>query len=272
MPFLVEVVAGYSHTLLRFVPYLVGMGVVFAVLSAFSPCNTGKPWWRKKGLVTDLCYWFVVPALTRYGRIGFTVLGTIYLFGINTSQGILAYYDHGHGPISHLPYCVQGPLYLVGADLVLYWLHRAFNSSRLWRFHAVHHSTEDLEWVSASRFHPVNLLLGSILVDVVVLMSGFSPEVFLIVAPLNLVASGLVHANLDWTFGPLKYVISSPVFHRWHHDRKTLGKNFGGTLSVYDWMFGTFHMPKGELPSNYGLIEDTMPKSFGAQVLYPLVG
>jgi len=272
MPFFVEVIAGYSHTFLRFVPYLVGMGVVFAALSAFSPCNAGRPWWRKKGLVTDLCYWFVVPVLTRYGRIGFTVLGTIYLFGINTSQDILAYYDHGHGPISHLPYWFQVALYLVGTDLVLYWIHRAFHSSRLWRFHAVHHSTEDLEWVSASRFHPVNLLLGSILVDVVVLMSGFSPEVFLVVAPLNLVASGMVHANLDWTFGPLKYVISSPVFHRWHHDRKTLGMNFGGTLSLYDWMFGTFYMPKGELPGNYGLIEDTMPQSFGAQVLYPLVG
>src|SRR4029078_3610831 len=105
-----------------------------------------------------------------------------------TSEACLACYDHARAPIRPLPYWFQVALYLVGTDLVLYWIHRAFHSSRLWRFHAVHHSTEDLEWVSSSRFLPVNLLLGSILVDVVVLMSGFSPEVFLVVAPLNLVA------------------------------------------------------------------------------------
>ena len=73
-----DVLSGYSHTLLRFAPYLIGMGVVFALLSALSPCNAGKPWWNKRGLVTDLCYWFVVPVLSRYGRIGFTVLATVY--------------------------------------------------------------------------------------------------------------------------------------------------------------------------------------------------
>jgi sterol desaturase/sphingolipid hydroxylase (fatty acid hydroxylase superfamily) len=267
----IDVVSGYSHTLLRFAPYLIGMGVVFALLSWVSPCNAGKPWWDKRGLVTDLCYWFVVPVFSRYGRIGFTVLATVYLFGINTEKGILAYYDHGHGPISELPYWWQVGLYLVGTEFVLYWIHRGFHSSRLWRFHAVHHSTEDLEWVSASRFHPVNLLMGTVLVDVVVLLSGFSPDVFVVMAPFSLVTSGWVHANLNWTLGPFKYVLAGPVFHRWHHDKATLGKNFASTFSLFDWMFGTFYMPEGKLPANYGLIEDTMPKSFGAQVLYPLV-
>ena len=66
-------------------------------------------------------------------------------------------------------------------------------------------------------------------------------------------------------------MISGPVFHRWHHDKATLGKNFASTLSIFDWMFGTFHMPEGKLPSNYGLIEDNMPQTFGAQVVYPLL-
>ena len=83
--------------------------------------------------------------------------------------------------------------------------------------------------------------------------------------------SGLVHANLNWTLGPLKYVVAGPVFHRWHHDRGALGKNFASTLSIFDWMFGTFYMPEGQLPGNYGLTEGDMPESFGAQVLYPLV-
>src|SRR5712691_2661331 len=113
-----DIISGYSHTLLRFMPYLVGMGVVFAALSLVTPCNPGKPWWNKRGLATDLCYWFVVPVLSRYGRIGFTVLATVYLFGINTEDGILAYYDHGHGPISQLPFWGQVLLYLVGTEFV----------------------------------------------------------------------------------------------------------------------------------------------------------
>ena len=128
-----------------------------------------------------------------------------------------------------------------------------------------------MEWISASRFHPVNLLMGSILVTTLALLAGFSPTIFLIMAPFDTLSSGFVHANLNWTLGPLKYVIASPVFHRWHHDKNALGKNFAATLSVYDWMFGTFYMPEGQLPANYGLIEDDMPQSFGAQVLYPLV-
>ena len=55
----------------------------------------------------------------------------------------------------------------------------------LWKFHSVHHSTEDLEWISASRFHPVNLLMGTVLVDVLALLAGFSPDIFLIIGPFD---------------------------------------------------------------------------------------
>ena len=45
----------------------------------------------------------------------------------------------------------------------------------------------------------------------------------LLVGPFNIFHSAFVHANLNWTFGPLRYVISSPVFHRWHHSRERDG-------------------------------------------------
>ena len=54
------------------------------------------------------------------------------------------------------------------------------------------------------------------------------------------------HANLDWTFGPLRYVIASPVFHRWHHsaDAASRETNYAPMFPVWDLMFGTFHMPR----------------------------
>jgi len=72
-----------------------------------------------------------------------------------------------------------GVLFLVLSDFMLYWLHRMFHRGGFWKYHAIHHSSEDLDWISAARFHPVNLFLGTILVDVTLLLAGISPNVML---------------------------------------------------------------------------------------------
>ena len=136
----------------------------------------------------------------------------------------------------------------------------------------MHHSSEDVEWISASRFHPVNLIFGTVAVDVIALMLGFTSDIFLVMGPFNALTSGWVHANLDWTLGKFKYVFAGPVFHRWHHTRAHVGVNFAGTFSFFDLMFGTFYMPQGELPKDYGIEDATMPESFGGQMVYPIAG
>lgn len=265
------VVDGFAHTLERILPYMLGLGVLFAALSWFSPCNKGRPWWRKDGLATDITYQLLVPIIGRYGRIGFTVFFTVYLLHIDTADGIVKFFDHGHGPLSRMPFWSQFFLYLFASEFCLYWIHRAFHGASLWRYHAVHHASKDVEWISAARFHPVNLLLGTIAVDVAALMAGITPDIFLILGPFNVVSSAFVHANLDWTLGPFKYLIASPVFHRWHHTLEHGNSNFAGTFSLFDWMFGTFYMPEGELPQHYGIEDEHMPEDFGMQVLYPIL-
>src|SRR6185437_3504983 len=113
----------------------------------------------------------------------------------------------------------------------------------LWKYHAVHHASKDVEWTSAARFHPLNLALGTAAVDVAALLAGISPEIFIFLGPFNTLASVFVHANLNWTLGPLRYVFVSPVFHRWHHARAVCDMNFASTFSFLDVMFGTYHMP-----------------------------
>ena len=88
---------------------------------------------------------------------------------------------------------------MVLADFMMYWLHRMFHRGGFWKYHAIHHSSEDVDWISAARFHPVNLLLGTIGVDVVLLMAGISPNVMLWLGPFNIFHSAFVHANLNWT-------------------------------------------------------------------------
>jgi len=271
MKLALEVLGQILLTLWHVLPWLAGMGLVFAVLSRLSPCNGGKPWWEKRGLVTDLCYWIFVPIFTRYLRIGVTVLATIWLFHISDGVKISEFYEHGHGPLSRLPFWMQAIGYLVITDFVLYWIHRGFHRGFLWKYHAVHHASEDLEWTSASRFHPVNLALGTGLVDVVALLCGVTPDIFLVIGPFNIITSCMVHANLDWTFGPLRHVFVSPVFHRWHHARAVCDKNFASTFSLWDVMFGTYHMPAGQLPSGYGIDDKEMPEGLMPQLVYPLL-
>lgn len=266
-----EVLQQILVTLWHTLPWLLGMGLVFSILSRWSPCNAGKPWWEKRGLITDCWYWILSPLVTRYLRIWLTVSLTVWLYHISDGTKIAEFYDHGHGPLSRLPYWVQIIGYLVATDFALYWIHRGFHRGFLWKYHAVHHASEELEWISAARFHPVNLALGTALVDVVALFAGISPRIFVLVGPFNIITSCLSHANLNWTFGPLRHVFAGPVFHRWHHARAVCDRNFASTFPVWDVMFGTFHMPVGELPKDYGIEDKDMPDRLLPQLLYPLM-
>ena len=87
---------------------------------------------------------------------------------------------------------------------------------------------------------------------------------------MALYAIGL-HANVGWTFGPLRYVIASPVFHRWHHtsEDEGLDTNFAGLFPFIDLAFGTFHLPSDRLPTRFGLVHDDVPQGLFKQLLYP---
>jgi sterol desaturase/sphingolipid hydroxylase (fatty acid hydroxylase superfamily) len=260
-----------GQTLLKLVPITIVLGAVFAVLTQWSACNPGRPWWRKREIVTDLLYWFLIPLCARFARIGLMVVGAALLFDIHGADALIAFYDNGFGPLAAMPLWGQIVAFLVASDLALYWLHRLYHGAVLWKYHAVHHSSAEVEWISAARFHPVNILFGTVLVDAALLLAGISPNVMLWVGPFTTAHSAFVHANLNWTLGPFRYVLAGPVFHRWHHTAADRGgsKNFAGTFPVFDLVFGTYHMPKGELPDAYGIGDKNFPGGFGAQLLYP---
>ena len=260
-----------GSTLLKLIPISIVLGVIFGILTHWSACNPGRPWWRKREIVTDVCYWFLIPLAARFVRIGLMVLGAAYIYGIHGVDALIKFYDNGFGPLAMLPLWLQAVTFVVVSDFLTYWIHRGFHGVKLWKYHAVHHSSEELDWISAARFHPVNIFLGSVLVDVILLLAGISPNVMLWVGPFNTATSAFVHANLNWTLGPFKYVIAGPVFHRWHHTAANRGgsKNFAGTFPIWDLLFGTFYMPAKKLPRAYGIDDADFPESFGAQMLYP---
>jgi sterol desaturase/sphingolipid hydroxylase (fatty acid hydroxylase superfamily) len=274
--FLGQMASSMLTTVQGFLPTAIGFAVLFTVLSLFSSqaCNPGRAWWRNPGLFTDLCYLVIVPFVSPYLRVSLMILGAGLLSGVMTAQEIADYIEHGRAPLAGLPFWGQVAVYLVVSDFMLYWTHRTFHGATLWRFHAIHHSAEEIDWTTAYRFHPVNMWLGSFLVTTIMLYLGVSPAVLLFLVPLDTTTAAFVHANLSWTLGPLKYVVATPVFHRWHHTSLDQGgsTNFGSLFSVWDVLFGTFYMPEHQLPARYGIDEPEYPQGFLGQLVHPFRG
>jgi sterol desaturase/sphingolipid hydroxylase (fatty acid hydroxylase superfamily) len=254
-------------------PSTLAMAAICTGLYFFSShaCNPGIPWWRNRGLATDAWYWLVIPFMAPFVRLVLLFSIAAFFLPFLTHQQLSDYINNGYGPLGSLGFWSQVLFYLVVSDFLLYWIHRVFHGKRLWPFHAIHHSAQDVDWTTSYRFHPINLMLGVFLIDVVMLYVGVSPKVLIFLAPFQTMTALFVHANLNWTFGPLKYVIATPVFHRWHHGPPHLGgnKNFAPALALRDYMFGTFYMPEGELPKEYGVDDPHMPHGFFSQLFYP---
>lgn len=102
------------------------------------------------------------------------------------------------------------------------------------------------------------------------MLVGFNPIALASYIPLITLYAVLLHANVNWTYGPLRYVIASPVFHRWHHSKEpeAIDKNFAGFCAFWDVLFGTFHVPQNKLPTDFG-VKEAIPESLWGQLLYP---
>ncbi len=242
--------------------WMAGFVLAFGVLSKLMPCNPGMHWWTDLSAAgTDLLYWFAMPVALRSCRTWLLALGVSLVAG--ASPGLSA--------LRAMPLWAQCLGILVLQDVMLYWIHRGFHMRVGWSFHAVHHSPQTLDWMSSTRFHLVNHLLSFVLADVAVMLLGFSAEALLALVPFNIVYSSMVHANLNWTFGPFRYFFASPVFHRWHHvsEGDGVNKNFASTFPVLDLLFGTFYMPPNQLPERFGIGEPDFPDDFFGQFVYP---
>ena len=241
--------------------FLIGL-VIFGSLHRL--CRSkDQPFWRKD-LKVDLVYWFLAPLL--YGYIA--LLLQSYAVDYAHLDHIAAYVGRS---LADQPILLQAAIILFITDLVQYWGHRLFHRQPLWRFHSIHHAPEQVDWLTSVRMHPINFILYSTLINVVISLAGFSPRAVIALMPFNTFFGFLVHANLNWTFGPFRYVIASPVFHRWHHttEAEGLDKNFAGMFPCIDLIFGTFYMPAGREPLQFGILRDDVPDGLLAQLAYP---
>ena len=171
----------------------------------------------------------------------------------------------------------QAPLWvqLVGVFLlaellnwVLHWAKHA--NDYLWRFHCQHHKDDRFTpWLVTHTYAP-EVFVSGVAISAIVLAAGFSAialDVYLLFYSLvNLYQ----HSSHPYSLGPLDKLIINPAYHRHHHGGARV--NYGSTLSVWDWAFGTVRWPKNrheaiDPPSIHTTAE---PFGFVDEMLYPL--
>ena len=155
----------------------------------------------------------------------------------------------------------------------------------LWRFHKVHHSVEEMGFAAHMRYHwmenlfykPLKTLGAMLICGLLVSDSGQvldAPQKAYIVHFVSLAIGHLNHANIHITWGPLRYIFNNPVMHLWHHvyhlpEGRTRGINFGISLSMWDYLFGTASIPKDDAHIKLGYPGmEKMPESFLGQLVY----
>jgi sterol desaturase/sphingolipid hydroxylase (fatty acid hydroxylase superfamily) len=264
-----------SPTLASALTALVILTVVFWPLERLWPARPGQARWRRDH-PTDLAYWFFTPLVTRAVTRASLIVAVVVMavaMGVPLDAASLrefAVAGRG-GLVQQQPTWLQVAEVLLLGDLIGYASHRLFHGRRLWRFHAIHHSSTSLDWLSSVRLHPVNDVVSRLLQALPLFLLGFPPAILAGYVPFLAFYAILLHANVRWTFGPLRYVLASPAFHHWHHttEAEGLDKNFAGLFPFLDLLFGTFYLPRDRQPSAYGLLSNDVPTGLVGQLTYP---
>ncbi|MFL1894948.1 sterol desaturase family protein [Aquimarina sp. 2-A2] len=169
-------------------------------------------------------------------------------------------------------------IFFLVTDFVQWNTHRLLHKVPfLWNFHKVHHSIKEMGFAGHLRYHWMEpVLYKSILYIPLAIIGGFDAQDVAIVHFFALTIGHLNHANLGWDYGFMKYIFNNPKMHIWHHSKtlpkhKTVGVNFGISLSLWDYMFKTDHIPSNGRDIELGFENDEQfPNNFIAQELYPL--
>jgi len=231
--------------------------------------------WRKQQAVFRKDFWLD----GFYMFFNFFVF-SIFISGFYTLLGQLLY-KVGYNPkifailpVHHYSLITQLFLFFILNDLFQWFTHLLLHRFEfLWKFHQIHHSVKQMGFAAHLRYHWMeNILYKPLKTLAIVLVGGFEPEQAYIIHFIAISIGHFNHANLNITWGPLKYIINNPVMHLYHHaytlpKNKKHGVNYGISLSIWDYVFKTNYIPAPNKNLEIGFKgDDKIPSSFWKQL------
>ena len=195
------------------------------------------------------------------------------------------------GALSELPLWITFPVIFALCEFCFYWVHRWSHeaaakphSKWFWKLHRTHHSADHLDVSITMRQNAFwAFVVPHTWIVAIALYLGQGEAAAL--AVIAIYAWNLfTHTNYCWdeSLGKVSFlrpalrvfqhIIITPMMHHAHHgfggpDGK-MYRNYAVTLAVYDWMFGTLHIPKGR-PARYGVPEKK--PHWAEEVFFPVV-
>src|SRR5581483_3927825 len=234
--------------------------LVFRPLEAVFPARPGQRLFRRAWL-TDLCFflgqyllwsWLVLWTLVRLSRLFDAVVPATF-----------------RSAVAEQPWWLQAVEVVVLSDFLIYWGHRLQHRvGFLWRFHAVHHSAEHLDWLAAHREHPLDTIYTMTLINLPAMLLGFPLQTLAVFIVFRGLWAIFIHANVRLPIGPLRMLLGAPELHHWHHDRDRDAGNYANISPLMDILFGTYRCPDHE-PERFGL-KEAAPTTYLAHMIQPL--
>ncbi len=246
------------------------VGILFALVAPFEklyPRQKGQRL-RRPLAGSDIAFALMSPVLNVVGVTAAILIGGLSLFWL---PGLAV-----RPIVAAIPTSLVPVVAFLLFDFLGYWTHRwAHEVPFLWRFHAVHHSPEHMDWVSGFRIHPFD---GVLIAPAFFffLAAGFDVELTGILAVFQVVLGLFFHANVRVRWRWLDRLAANPEFHHWHHANEpdAIGHNYAPALPWWDLAFGTFFMPhhsSGRRPNRYG-IDEFLPTRLIGKLTYPCRG
>jgi len=234
--------------------------------------------WRKEQAIIRKDFWLD----------GFYMFFNFFLFAIGFNgifsilQALLGEVDIGMQSlvlfdVQTWPAWLALLVFFIINDFVQWFTHTLLHRyDFLWQFHKVHHSVEEMGFAAHLRYHWMeNILYKPLKVLAVMIVGGFEPQHAFIIHFISILIGHLNHANVRITWGPFKYIFNNSVMHLYHHAKalpkeRRYGVNFGISLSLWDYIFGTNYIPQDQ-DGSYQLGfkgVDKFPKDFFSQFVY----
>lgn len=229
------------------------------------PARPGQRFFRPDWTL-DLCYFIGQYLLWVTWVVGGLSMLRAWIDGIAPSTFRAA--------VASQPWWLQVGEVILLSDVSVYWAHRLQHRVEwLWRFHAIHHSAEHLDWLAAHREHPVDTVYNLLAINLPVFLMGFPVETISGLVAFRGLWAIYIHSNVRLPLGPLDILLGSPELHHWHHDRRRDAGNYSNLSPLMDVLFGTYHCPEPTATANsatptYG-INGQLPRSYLGQLWWP---